>query len=102
MGFFGLFGNDSSAEVKKMLESGAVVIDVRTPSEFKAGHVPGSKNIPLNEIKGKVGALKKMGKPIVLCCQSGARSGQATGFLKAQGIECENGGGWNQVNSLRG
>ena len=102
MSFFGLFGNDNSDQIKQMLDNGAVVIDVRTPGEFMGGHVAGSKNFPLQEIQGKVAELKKIGKPLVLCCQSGARSGQATGFLKSQGIECENGGGWMQVNRLVG
>jgi phage shock protein E len=100
MGFFGLFGHDTSAEVKEMLQRGAVVIDVRTRAEFQGGHVAGSKNYPLQEIHNKVDELKRMGKPLVLCCQSGARSGQATGFLKSRGIECENGGGWMQVNAM--
>jgi len=102
MSFFGMFGNDSSAEVKEMLDNGALVIDVRTPDEFMGGHVAGSKNYPLQEIQGKVSELKNLGKPLVLCCQSGGRSGQAAGFLKSQGIECENGGGWMQVNALVG
>jgi phage shock protein E len=101
MGFFGsMFGNDSSAVVKEMLDNGAVIIDVRTPAEFQGGHVAGSKNIPLQSIQGKVSEIKKIGKPVVLCCASGARSGQATGFLKQQGIQWENGGGWLQVNNL--
>ena len=101
MGFFGsMFGNDSSAIVKEMIDKGAVIIDVRTPAEFQGGHVAGSKNIPLQNIQSKVSEIKKMNKPVVLCCASGARSGQATGFLKQQGIQCENGGGWMQVNNL--
>ncbi len=101
MGFFGsMFGNDSSAAVKEMIDNGAVIIDVRTPAEFQGGHVTGSKNIPLQNIQNKVADIKKFGKPVVLCCASGARSGQATGFLNQQGIQCENGGGWMQVNNL--
>mgnify|MGYP006137954403 FL=1 len=101
MGFFGLmFGNDNSAVVKEMPNNGAVIIDVRTPAEFQGGHVAGSKNIPLQRIQGNVSEIKKIGKPVVLCCASGARSGQATSFLKQQGIQCENGGDWLQLNNL--
>jgi rhodanese-related sulfurtransferase len=39
-----------------------------------------------------------MKQPVVLCCASGNRSGQATYFLQAQGIDCENGGSWLDVN----
>lgn len=75
-----------------------IIIDVRTPSEFMGGHVAGSINIPLQEIQQRVEEIKAMHKPIVLCCASGNRSGQATQFLKNQGIECENGGSWLSVN----
>lgn len=96
-----LFGSGTDTnKIKTMIENGAAIIDVRTPGEFQGGHVAGSKNYPLQNIQGKVAELKKLNKPLVLCCASGNRSGQATSFLKSQGVECENGGGWMQVNSL--
>lgn len=75
------------------------IIDVRTPAEFMGGHVAGSINIPLNEIPTKVDEIKAMEQPIILCCASGNRSGQATMFLKQFGIECANGGSWLMVNA---
>jgi phage shock protein E len=77
------------------------IIDVRTPSEFRGGNVKGSINIPLNEIPDKLEEIKKMEAPILLCCASGNRSGQATSFLKRNGIECENGGSWLDVEYLQ-
>ncbi|MFA9211999.1 MAG: rhodanese-like domain-containing protein [Moraxellaceae bacterium] len=74
------------------------IIDVRSRGEFAGGHVADSINIPLDEIQGKVEEIKAMKQPIVLCCVSGNRSGQATYFLQAQGIDCENGGSWLDVN----
>ncbi len=76
------------------------IIDVRTPSEFMGGHVAGSINIPLSDISTKLDEIKKMNQPIVLCCASGGRSGQATLFLKQNGVDCSNGGSWLDVNSL--
>jgi len=73
---------------------------VRTPAEFAGGHVAGSKNIPLNLISNHVDEIQEMDKPVVLCCASGGRSGQATAYLRQHGIECENGGGWTAVNAL--
>lgn len=70
------------------------IIDVRTPEEFSAGHVQGSLNIPLQDIPYQVQKIKQMEQPLVLCCASGNRSGQAAVFLKNQGIDCENGGSW--------
>lgn len=74
------------------------IIDVRTPDEFKEGNVKGSINIPLQLIHLKVEEVRVMQQPIVLCCASGNRSGQAAQFLKNQGIECSNGGSWISVN----
>ena len=66
--------------------------------EFMGGSVDGSINIPLNEIPERVQEFKEMPEPIVLCCASGSRSGQAVAFLKSKGINCENGGSWLNVN----
>lgn len=74
------------------------VVDVRTPGEYMGGHVAGSINIPLNEIAERLEELKQLPQPLVLCCASGNRSGQATSFLKNNGIECSNGGSWLNVN----
>jgi rhodanese-related sulfurtransferase len=76
------------------------IIDVRNHGEFFGGHVAGSKNIPLPEIPTRIQEFKEMQQPIILCCASGNRSGQATQFLKSHGIECENGGSWLDVNNL--
>lgn len=82
-------------------QQNAVVIDVRTPAEFMGGHVAGSRNIPLQTIPQHVAELKALNKPIVLCCASGGRSGQATAFLQAQGLkDCYNGGSWLSVNQF--
>ena len=66
------------------------IVDVRTPGEFMGGHVEGSINIPLQEIQERLEEVKALPQPIILCCASGNRSGQATSFLKSQGIDCIN------------
>ena len=73
------------------------IIDVRSRMEFMGGHVEGSINIPLQEIPEHIEEIKAMNEPI-FCCASGNRSGQAVNYLKAQGINCENGGGWMELN----
>lgn len=74
------------------------IVDVRTPAEFMGGSVSGSINIPLQEVEQRIDEIKALPKPLILCCASGARSGQAANFLNSRGIECENGGGWMEVN----
>ncbi len=76
----------------------ATIIDVRTANEFSLGHVEGSINIPLQEIHLKANQIKEMQQPVLLCCASGIRSGQATAFLKSLGIACENRGSWLDLN----
>lgn len=93
-------GGSGSADVKELLQQGAKVIDVRTPSEFQGGHVAGSKNIPLQEFQARMNEVKKIKEPIVLCCASGMRSGQALRLLKQHREDCVNGGGWTSVNAL--
>lgn len=74
------------------------VLDVRTPAEFSGGNVANSINIPLNELPNRLDEVKELAQPLVVCCASGMRSGQAEQFLNAQGIACENGGSWLDVN----
>lgn len=76
------------------------IIDVRTPGEFMGGNVAGSINIPLQEIQSRTDEIKSMQQPIVLCCASGMRSGQATAYLRSIGVDCENGGSWLDVNGF--
>ena len=79
-------------------EKQGTIIDVRTPVEYMGGNVTGSINIPLQEIQQRMEEIKNLKQPLVLCCASGNRSGQATQFLSHQGIECVNGGSWLDVN----
>ena len=82
-----------------MSDKKPTIVDVRTPGEFMGGHVAGSINIPLQEIKQRLDEVRALPQPIVLCCASGMRSEQATHYLRGHGVDCENGGGWMEVNS---
>jgi rhodanese-related sulfurtransferase len=63
-----------------------VLIDVREPSEYAAGHIPGVKLIPLGSLPSRVNEIPK-DKFVVMTCRSGNRSGQATKFLRDQGFD---------------
>jgi rhodanese-related sulfurtransferase len=76
-----------------------MIIDVRSPQEFDAGHVKNSKNIPLQTIQKAIPELKKSGKVVITVCRSGSRSGMAKSILKSAGIEVYNGGPWNVLRS---
>jgi len=99
MGFFSnLMNGGKSQNVKQMIAEGAIIIDVRSPQEFKNGNYKGSKNIPLDRIEAESKKIKAMNKPIVVCCASGMRSAQAKSILIRNGVEnVENGGGWSSL-----
>jgi len=80
------------------MESKLTIVDVRTVEEFRGGHVAGSINIPLQEVIARVEEIKALPQPIIFCCASGNRSGQATHYFRSLGLECENGGSWLDVN----
>lgn len=86
---------------KIIKEKQGTIVDVRTPAEFMGGHVAGSVNIPLQEITNRIEELKSLKAPLILCCASGNRSGQAERYLSQQGVECCNGGSWTEVNYLQ-
>ena len=100
MGFLDFlgFGTKTNA-IQEYVQKGAVILDVRTPAEFKDGHIKGSKNIALQVLNGQVETIKKWNKPVIACCKSGMRSAQATSILKQHGIDCINGGGWQSLES---
>jgi len=68
------------------------VIDVRTPGEYAAGHVPGAHNVPLDRLGEAVDVLHRAGlrRDLVLVCGSGERSAQAQRRLAEQGVEAAN------------
>jgi phage shock protein E len=68
------------------LKKGALVIDVRTPAEFSAGHLPNAINIPLQQIEsGSPLPLKDKNQVLLLHCQGGMRSAKATKLLSGMG-----------------
>ncbi|WP_214629446.1 rhodanese-like domain-containing protein [Paenibacillus agaridevorans] len=72
-------------EQERMSTKDAIVIDVREPHEYKAGHMPGAKNLPLSQLKGRMNELPK-DKPVFVYCQSGMRSKRAAVIFKKNGI----------------
>ena len=81
-------GLSPAAAVQLINREKAVVVDVSEASEFAAGHVVGSRNVPLSEFEAKLaGAVKNKTLPLILVCQSGARSGRALAVAKKLGYE---------------
>lgn len=99
MGLFNLFKRKNmESEIKEYLENGAVILDVRTKTEWDEGHSDGAEHIVLNLIPLKLEEIKAFNKPVIAVCKSGGRSGQATQFLSSNGIDVINGGPWQNVD----
>ena len=64
---------------------GAVLLDVRDPGEYAAGHIPGSVNLPLSEIRSAEDRFPDMDTPLFVYCLSGARSSKAIAALGEMG-----------------
>lgn len=65
----------------------AVIVDVRDPESFAAGHLRDAKNIPLKELSNRIGELDKFkAKSMIAVCQSGVQSAKAAGQLKKAGF----------------
>jgi len=90
-----LFGLGKKVNYGELIANGAKIIDVRTPAEYKSGHIQGSINIPLQDLSKKTGKLDK-DTPVITCCASGIRSASAKRLLKSMGFkEVYNGGAWH-------
>jgi rhodanese-related sulfurtransferase len=95
-----LLGFGSKVDYAELIKRGAIILDVRSKSEFAGGHVKGSINIPLDTLSEQLAKLKK-DKPVITCCASGMRSAGAKSILKQNGFtEVYNGGSWVKLTHL--
>lgn len=79
--------NISGKELKdEMKKKNKQLIDVRTRGEFRGNHIPGFRNMPLNELIQQSSSLDK-NKEVIVICQSGMRSKQAAKVLKKMGFK---------------
>lgn len=94
MFFWSLFGNrikgikevDVQGAVQLINHKSAFVLDVREPSEYKAGHLLNAQLIPLGKLKERIGEIEQYkDAPVVVVCRSGNRSGVACGMMNKLG-----------------
>lgn len=97
MSFFSLLGFGNK-KIKDALYRGAVIIDVRSASEFDRGKIPDSINIPVDRIPINSERIKAMNRPVIFCCTSGDRSNKAIQLMIQKGLkEVYNGGNWHKL-----
>ncbi len=92
------------AKAQQMIAGGALVFDVRTPDEFKDGHLPQATNIPIEDFSTRIAEVDKAtggdkSKPIVVYCAKGGRAAKAKAQLdKAGYTNVVNGGGYDDLH----
>jgi rhodanese-related sulfurtransferase len=95
-----LFGMGSKTDYAQLVREGAVILDVRSKGEFESGHIKGSINIPVDQLRISLNRLKDKNKPIITCCASGIRSASAKNILELNGyINVYNSGSWNSLQN---
>lgn len=96
MGFFDFFKQpDINQGVKEyQQQEGAILLDVRTPQEYRDGFIPGSKNVPLQTIDKVDSVVENKDTALYVYCHSGARSRQAVSYLQHMG--------YTNVNNIGG
>jgi rhodanese-related sulfurtransferase len=78
----------SAADAVRLINKGAVVIDVRKPADFQAGHIVNAKNVELGEVGPEQSVLKKQkNKVLIAVCDNGMSSSRAAGTLRKAGYE---------------
>jgi rhodanese-related sulfurtransferase len=73
----------------ELVQRGALLLDVREPDEFAAGHALNAVLLPVGDIEGRVGELA-VSRDVVCVCRSGVRSAAAAEFLRSRGITARN------------
>jgi rhodanese-related sulfurtransferase len=78
----------TSADAVRLINKGALVIDVRKPEEFQQGHIVNARNIPLDQVqKGDDAINKQKSKILLAVCADGSTAGRAAGHLRKTGYE---------------
>ena len=86
--------------IKEFIEDGAIIIDVRTESEFKSGNIKNSINVPLKDLMYRVNEFSKEKKYITVCAV-GMRAESAKKFFEKKGFQVLNGGRWSTLKDLK-
>lgn len=85
-------------DYNSLIERGFLLVDVRTPVEYKSTNIVGSINVPLGELKSKLTQFSESNRPVVFYCKSGRRAAQAVEMVKKHRLECYNGGALSKLN----
>ena len=88
------YTKSNKKDFKELLNQGAIIIDVRTESEYKSGHLKNSINVPLKDLTYRINEFDKKDN-IVTVCAAGMRAESAKKFFESRGFNVANGGRWS-------
>jgi rhodanese-related sulfurtransferase len=88
-------------EGARLVQEGALLLDVREPDEWTAGHAAAATHLPLGQVPDRYGELAK-DTQVVAICRMGGRSQRAAEFLESQGFEVVNLAGGMQAWAAAG
>jgi rhodanese-related sulfurtransferase len=78
----------TAADAVRLINKGALVIDVRKPEEFEKGHIVNARNVPLDRLRQDEDAIKKQKTKVLLAvCSDGSTAGRAAGELRKAGYQ---------------
>ncbi|MBL7846951.1 MAG: rhodanese-like domain-containing protein [Cyclobacteriaceae bacterium] len=93
-----LFGLSPRINYTRLIQEGAMVLDVRTPAEFEKGHIAGAINIPIEQLRANMNQLVNKHRVIIACCTDGSKSWYAKNLLDANGYRSVyNAGDWRKL-----
>ncbi len=96
-----LFGFSKENDIIDALNNNALLIDVRSETEYRSDNIKGTVNIPLGSLQNSIKKIKKQNKPVIVFCASGSRSTSAKNILKREGMEnVLNAGGIHSLKSV--
>ena len=93
------YAKGNKKDYKDLLDQGAIIIDVRTQSEYKSGHIKNSINVPLKDLTYRINEFDKKDN-IVTVCAVGIRAESAKKFFQSRGYNVANGGRWTNLKDL--
>jgi len=91
-----MLGGGPATDYADLKARGAQIVDVRSPEEYRGGHIEGSVNLPVQTLADTFKKLRK-DRPVITCCASGMRSSSAKSLLEREGFEVVNGGPWSSL-----
>jgi len=99
MAILDLLLTSSTKKIQEFKSRNAIILDVRSKTEYESGAITVSKHIPLTELRTRINTIREFNKPVITCCAKGVRSANAASILRNYNIEAINGGGWSSLHN---